>query len=173
MSPPAEGVVISVNTSLSKGEKKKPVASAELEEGRGIAGDAHAGPGARQVSMLAEDAIERMHAAGADVVSGSFAENLTVSGIAPTDLPLGTRIAIGPTSVLVITQHGKVCHDHCDVFRQVGMCVMPQEGVFAAVEQAGTVRPGDAIRIIGPGTGRHADTDGAVASDTVDDTEEM
>jgi cyclic pyranopterin phosphate synthase len=143
------GSVVSVNLSSLKGVAKVPAGSAELATGAGLLGDAHAGPGERQVSMLSQDAVRRMREAGADVEAGSFGENLTVDGIEPTALPLGTRIAVGASAVLVVSRHGKVCHDRCAIYEQVGDCVMPREGVFATVESSGPVAPGDSIRILG------------------------
>jgi cyclic pyranopterin phosphate synthase len=149
MSDAAQATVISANTSTAKGTSKTPAEIVELQVDSGITGDAHAGPGVRQVSLLSLEAIDRMRAAGADVDCGSFAENLTVSGIDPAALPLGTHISVGPSAVLVITQHGKECHDRCAIFEQVGDCVMPREGTFAAVARPGMVRPGDTIRVVG------------------------
>ena len=47
------GTVVSVNTSVKKGQIKRPVASVEIRAGRGIEGDAHQDFGHRQVSLLA------------------------------------------------------------------------------------------------------------------------
>jgi cyclic pyranopterin phosphate synthase len=137
-----------VNVADATGVPKRPVDDGELVPDHGIAGDAHAGPGARQVSLLSLDAVERMRAAGADVGPGSFAENLTIADLDPIALPLGTRVALGESAVLVVTQHGKECHDRCAVFEQAGDCVMPREGVFARVEIGGTIAAGDGVRVL-------------------------
>ena len=85
---------------------------------------------------------------GAKVGPGAFAENLTVEGIEPFKLPVGTRFGIGGDIVLEMTQIGKECHDHCAIFKQVGTCVMPVEGVFTRVIKGGVVKVGDEIRLI-------------------------
>lgn len=136
--------VVSINISAGKGERKKPVASAELQAGHGVVGDGHAGDWHRQVSLLARESIDKLRARGLDVSPGDFAENITTSGIDLMGLPVGGRIRVGG-AVLEVTQHGKQCHAPCDIYRQAGECVMPREGVFAAVVADGVVRTGDGI----------------------------
>lgn len=136
--------VLAVCISENKGERKKPVAVVELRENHGIDGDAHAGEWHRQVSLLAQESIDKMRALGLDVNAGDFAENITTSGIDLLSLPLGTRLQIG-SALLEITQIGKECHTRCAIYYQAGDCVMPKEGIFAKVLQDGTVKPGDTI----------------------------
>lgn len=145
-----EGVVVAVCRSETKGVAKRDVGRARLVEGHGLDHDAHAGPWHRQVSLLAEESIEKMRAKGLDVGPGAFAENITTRGIDLMHLPVGTRLEIGPDAVLEITQIGKECHTGCAIFQQVGECVMPREGVFAKVIRGGEVRAGDAIRATRP-----------------------
>jgi molybdenum cofactor synthesis domain-containing protein len=133
--------------SETKGVSKRDVGRARLVEGHGLEGDAHAGPWHRQVSLLGEESIERMRAKGVEVAPGSFAENITTRGVDLCHLPLGTRLDVGSEVVLEITQIGKECHTGCAVFRQVGECVMPREGVFARVVRGGWVARGDEIRV--------------------------
>ncbi len=78
---------------------------------------------------------------------GIFAENITTEGIDLWSLPIGTQLEIGD-ALLEITQIGKECHQHCQVFRQVGDCVMPREGIFAIVLREGELKAGQAIKII-------------------------
>jgi len=139
------GKVVAVCISTNKGERKTPVASVELREEHGIVGDAHAGPWHRQISLLAQESIDKMRALGLDVTTGDFAENLTTEGINLPGLPIGTRLNIGETE-LEVTQIGKECHTRCAIYHQAGDCVMPKEGIFARVLRGGVVRPGDAIR---------------------------
>ena len=130
--------VIAVCTSLNKGERKKPVASVDLVNEHGIAGDAHAGDWHRQVSLLAQESIDKMRAMGLTVSAGDFAENITTIGIDLVSLPIGSRLAIG-TTLLEVTQIGKECHTRCAIFYQAGDCVMPKEGIFARVLKGGVV----------------------------------
>lgn len=139
--------VVAVNISPSKGEQKLPVAAAELRENHGIVGDAHAGDWHRQVSLLAEESIEKMRRLGLEVDPGAFAENLTTRGIDLVALPVGSRLALGET-LLEVTQIGKECHARCAIYFQAGDCVMPKEGIFARVLRGGRLTAGMEVRRI-------------------------
>ncbi len=139
--------VLAVCISENKGERKKPVEAVELRENHGIVGDAHAGDWHRQVSLLAQESIDKMRALGLDVNAGDFAENITTSDIDLVSLPIGTRLQIGET-LLEVTQIGKECHTRCAIFYQAGDCVMPKEGIFVKVISGGMIRPGDEIEIV-------------------------
>lgn len=138
------GSVLAVCTSLNKGERKKPVPSVELVQEHGIAGDAHAGDWHRQVSLLAQESIDKMRATGLAVSAGDFAENITTTGIDLVSLPVGSRLELGSV-LLEITQIGKECHTRCAIYYQAGDCVMPKEGVFARVLKGGVVKAGTEI----------------------------
>ena len=139
--------VLAVCISENKGERKKPVEAVELRENHGIVGDGHAGDWHRQVSLLAQESIDKMRALGLDVTAGDFAENITTSGIDLVSLPVGTRLQAGET-LLEVTQIGKECHTRCAIFYQAGDCVMPKEGIFVKVITGGVIRPGDEIRTL-------------------------
>ena len=143
-----KGKVKAISTSSKKGSKKKNVQIAVLKEDFGIIGDVHGGS-ERQVSLLAVESIEKMRNKGVDVNSGDFAENITTSGIDLMGLKLGTCLKIGKFALLEITQIGKVCHDRCEIFRQVGDCVMPKEGIFAKVLKGGVIKPRDRLEVAG------------------------
>ena len=139
--------VVSVNISERKGEQKHPVSEIQLKLRHGIVGDAHAGDWHRQISLLAEESVDKMRAALPQLKAGAFAENINTRGIDLKRLPVGTRLRIGETEVEV-TQIGKECHSDCAIKKAVGKCVMPTEGIFAVVVREGTVRPGDEIEIL-------------------------
>lgn len=140
--------VVSVNISEKKGTIKHPVEKIDLKIGLGIEGDAHAGDWHRQVSLLDLSSFDKMHNnASVELKPGIFAENVTTEGIDLWGLPVGTRLEIGETLV-EITQIGKECHRHCQVFRQVGDCVMPREGIFARVIKEGSIKAGDSLKIV-------------------------
>jgi len=143
------GSVLAVCTSLNKGERKKPVPAIELVPDHGIAGDAHAGAGHRQVSLLAQESIDKMRAMGLSVSAGDFAENITTRGIELISLPVGSRLLLGAT-LLEVTQIGKVCHNRCAIYYQAGDCVMPKEGIFARVLEGGVVTAGTDILLVAP-----------------------
>ncbi|HPJ97697.1 MAG TPA: MOSC domain-containing protein [Syntrophales bacterium] len=148
MAASTKGRVLSVNISEKKGEKKHNVDRCLLVAQLGLEGDAHAGFQHRQVSLLAEDSVRKIRDKGLDVQFGDFAENLSISGIELFTLPIGTKLKVGKDVLLEITQIGKLCHERCNIFHQVGDCVMPREGVFAAVITGGEVRVGDEVVVL-------------------------
>lgn len=143
--------VIAVNISTEKGVKKEPVPACRLVLDHGIEGDAHAGKWHRQVSLLAQESVDKLQAKLTEtrLKPGDFAENITTTGIAVMELPIGTRIRIGDEAELEVTQIGKECHLSCEIRRLVGDCVMPREGIFAVVVREGSMKPGDEITVIG------------------------
>lgn len=147
------GVVLSTNISEKKGTQKMPVSSIELVVDHGVAQDAHAGDWHRQVSLLAQESIEKAQASGLDVEQGDFGENITVQGLNIMGLPLGTILDIGDDAVVEISQIGKVCHVRCAIYYAAGDCIFPREGVFAVVRSGGRVKPGDVVRIRSIGNG--------------------
>jgi MOSC domain-containing protein YiiM len=146
-SPGDRGAVVSINLSFSKGVRKEPAGSGTLLEETGLEGDAHAGFGHRQVSLLAIESIDKMKDLGLDVGPGDFAENVTTSGVDLASLPIGTRLRLGE-ALLEVSQIGKVCHSRCAIFEQAGDCVMPREGIFARVLAGGNVRTGDPVEVL-------------------------
>jgi len=140
--------VVAVCTSKKKGTRKQPIAEGQFKEEHGLVGDAHAGvlPN-RQVSLLALESIDKMRGLGLELHPGDFAENITIEGMDICKLPVGTELSIGEDVLLEISQIGKECHTACAIRRQVGQCIMPEEGVFARVLKGGRIRPEDKVSI--------------------------
>jgi len=142
------GQIIAVCTSANKGERKTDHGAGLLVKEFGLEGDAHGGDWHRQVSLLAAESIAKMQAAGLAVGPGDFAENLTTRGLDLCALPVGTRLRVGGTALLEMTQIGKICHERCAIFHQAGDCVMPREGIFAVVLEGGPVATGDIVEVV-------------------------
>jgi MOSC domain-containing protein YiiM len=88
--------IISVNISEKKGTVKHQVAVGVLRRNLGIVGDAHAGDWHRQISLLAQESIDKMTALGVTCLTpGKFAENITTEGLELHTLSIGTRLALG------------------------------------------------------------------------------
>lgn len=138
----------SIAVSKKKGTRKTQIPEAELTAGHGLDGDAHAGPWHRQVSFLSSESIQTAREKGLDVTFGDFAENIATSGIDWQTLPIGTRLELGASAIVEITQIGKECHNRCAIYHMAGDCIMPREGIFARVLKGGKIRCGDEIRII-------------------------
>ncbi len=139
------GRVVAVCTSARTGEIKRAVAEAEAVVDVGLAGDAHARGGNRQVSLLDEASIDGMRAEGLELEPGAFGENFVVRGLALAGLAIGSRLRVGATAELELTLRGKECHTPCAIYHRVGRCIMPTEGLFARVVRGGPVRPGDEV----------------------------
>ncbi len=150
------GIIISVNRSKEKGVPKRPIARGTLVPGLGLKGDAHAQPGERQVSLLMIESIRAFqdrrgtHNVASDgvMVPGTFAENLTTKGIDLSNLCIGDELVIGKKVRLRVTCIGKRCHTRCGVYKRVGDCIMPSEGIFCEVLQGGSIARGDTIEIV-------------------------
>lgn len=139
--------VLAVCISEVRGVSKHPVDSIHLIPGHGIEGDAHAGNWHRQVSLLAQESVDKLQSKIAlQLKPGDFAENVLTRGIDLKSLPVGTRLRLG-TALGEVTQIGKECHNDCAIRQQVGDCCMPREGIFLRVLEEGYLRPGDEIRL--------------------------
>lgn len=140
--------IVAINISEEKGVQKHEVPSATLRKNHGIVGDAHAGDWHRQVSLLADESIEKMRKMGLDLDPGAFAENIVTRGIILFELPVGTRLQLGETALGEVTQIGKKCHTGCAIAQTAGKCIMPTEGIFVKILEDGQIFPGDTIEVL-------------------------
>ncbi len=149
-----KGRVFSINQSQAKGVPKLPVKEGYLKEGWGLLGDAHSGKWHRQISFLSWESIKSQNecprikkSKSEEFKPGDFAENITTEGLDLAKLKVGNGIEIGDKIKVKVTQIGKECHTHCAIYKRVGKCIMPKEGIFAEVLKGGKVEVGDEIRI--------------------------
>lgn len=140
------GKVIAVCVSEKRGTQKKNIGQAKFIQNFGIENDAHAGDWHRQVSLLSLGKIEAFRERGAQVDDGAFGENLVVEGLDFAALPIGARLVCGEVT-LEMTQIGKECHSHCEIYKRMGDCIMPREGVFARVITGGVIKTGDSLEV--------------------------
>lgn len=138
------GRIVAVCSSPTKATIKKDITEGLLIEGLGLQGDAHAGFAHRQISLIAMEDINTMKDKLPDLVPGSFAENLTTEGINLASLAIGDKLTVGET-LLEVSQIGKECHTHCEIYHRTGDCIMPQKGIFCKVLRGGKVKNGDEI----------------------------
>lgn len=143
------GKILGICISEKRGTEKHEIQEANLVKDWGIEGDAHGGKWHRQVSLLSFEKIEDFRAKGAEVDFGAFGENLIVEGYDLRALPVETRFQIGD-AVLELTQIGKECHSHCQIYKRMGDCIMPREGVFTEVVKPGHIKVDDEITMIPP-----------------------
>lgn len=138
------GKIVGICISEKRGTVKTEQKEVNLIENWGLEGDAHGGNWHRQVSLLSYEKIQNFRAKGADVALGVFGENLIIEGYDFRNLPVGTRFRIGD-AILEMTQIGKDCHSHCEIYKRMGDCIMPREGVFAEVVKGGHIKVGDEV----------------------------
>lgn len=140
--------VISINISKEKGVVKTPIEKGFFKKEFGLEGDAHGGNWHRQVSLLAEESIDKMKEMGiTGLTPGVFAENITTEGIILYTLPIGTKLKIGEV-IMEVTQIGKECHSGCEISKITGKCIMPKEGIFAKILEEGYIKAGDEISMV-------------------------
>ena len=140
--------IVSIAISTKKGTRKKQVKDGILVDDFGLKGDAHAGKWHRQVSFLAAESIEKARDQGLDVSFGDFAENIATQGIDWKGIPVGTKVQLGNSALVEITQIGKECHNKCAIYYQAGDCIMPREGIFGRVLKGGTIHREDDVKIM-------------------------
>ena len=141
------GKIMAVCISEKRGTQKKNIEKVRLIENFGLEGDAHGGNWHRQVSLLSYEKVRAFEEKGISVEDGAFGENLLVEGFDFKTLPVGTRFRCGDV-LLEMTQIGKECHSHCEIYQAVGDCIMPREGVFASVLHGGEIQIGDELEIV-------------------------
>ena len=140
--------VDSVNISERKGIIKRPVEKIRLTN-KGVSGDAHQGSWHRQVSMLGVESINKFSRdSERKYAYGDFAENITSRGMEIYKTGVFDQFVNGEV-VLEVTQIGKKCHGAgCSIYKEVGNCVMPKEGIFLRVKREGFLKPGDLLNYI-------------------------
>ena len=141
------GKILALCISEKKGTLKTEINEANFIEDFGIENDAHAGKWHRQVSLLEFNKIDEFRKKGANVDFGAFGENIVLEGIELHTLPIGQLIKIGDV-LLEVTQIGKKCHDKCQIYYQVGECIMPKNGIFTKVLKGGKVKVGDDCSLV-------------------------
>mgnify|MGYP002603537142 FL=1 len=141
------GKLRAICISEKRGTEKTEVPEAEIKKEWGICNDAHGGNWHRQISLMSAEKIDEFRSRGADIANGAFGENLIIEGYDLRALPVGTRFRIGEV-LLELTQIGKECHSHCEIYKRMGDCIMPREGVFAVVIEEGHIKKGDPVTVL-------------------------
>jgi len=161
-----EGRVISINRSEKRGTIKRPIGRGRFTAENGLEGDVHGAPGKRQISFLAIESIReqqalldakrnaiqdaqcpKSHGTEMELAPGSYAENITTENVELHTLPIGARFCFENGAQMEMTQIGKQCHQHCDIFRLLGDCVMPREGIFARVLRDAEIADNETFRV--------------------------
>ena len=156
------------------GFSKHPQTSINLLAGLGVEGDAHLGatvqhlyhirkdphrPNRSQVHLIHIELFREPALSNLAIAPGDMGENITTTGLDLLNLPTATRLHLGITAVIELTGLRTPCVQ-MDRFRPGLMAAsftqgpagkpVPRAGVMAVVLTAGTVRPGDPIRVTLP-----------------------
>jgi MOSC domain-containing protein YiiM len=152
----SEGRVESINTSRG-GVPKTAVLEAHVTS-EGIAGDVqrdlryHGGP-ERAVSLYSLDLIADLQREGHPIAPGTAGENLTIAGIDWSLVVPGRELQVGEVR-LAVTRYASPCekirHSFKDEdFTRISQKVHPGwSRIYTRVVTVGTVRPGDAVRLL-------------------------
>lgn len=166
--------VVSVSSSAGHTFSKRSVEAIELIAGVGVRGDAHAGgtvrhrylvrkdssaPNLRQVHLLQRELFDELAGKGFAVAPGDVGENVLTAGVDLLGLPVGTRLQLGADAVVELTGLRSPCRQLDDfqaglmaavLDRAADGSLVRKAGVMSVVLAGGTVRPGDAIRVVLP-----------------------
>lgn len=138
-----QGRVIAVNKADKRGVLKKNVGKGYLREGWGLEGNAHAGAGERQVSILPLEAMVLVPpAVRATIAADDYTENITMEGIPLDELGVGRRLRIGEAEVVI-------CHIGKEQPKEAGKpYIVSRQGRFGKVVKSGKVAVGDAVVLL-------------------------
>jgi len=142
------GKIVAICISEKKGVQKKDIKKCRLIENYGLEGDAHAGSWHRQISLLSIEGRLVMENKGIKLDAGDFGENVLTEGVNFANIMVGNELRLGGDALVRVTQIGKECHDRCNIYYQVGDCIMPREGIFAEVLKGGEIKIDDDIEFI-------------------------
>jgi len=126
---------------------KKSVDNIELDNG-GVVGDKfYAKEIARSVLISTIESYELAKQNGIDTPLGSLGENILMD-YNPYHLPIGSKIQIGNSSVLEITQNCTLCKSLTKVDSKLPKILKDDRGVFAKVIKNGIIKKGDRVYIL-------------------------
>jgi len=137
------GKIFAISTGPHKGMPKSEEQKAYLRENHGVEGDCHAGPGNRQVSLLAWENARALQNRGIKASPGDFAENIATEGLDFTSIEVGSRLKVGD-ALLEVTEIGKCDWKEGDYSFQ-NIALVARTGLCARVVEGGWIRPGDGI----------------------------
>ncbi|HDT11461.1 MAG TPA: MOSC domain-containing protein [bacterium] len=128
--------------SPQRGMIKQEVEEAEVVP-LGIEGDSHSGEWSRQITILAQESIDKFNSEhGTCFKTGEFACNLVVSGLDVSKVALFDRFRFNDV-LLEVTMIGKEPHPYnSPVYEKTGTNIMFTEGIFCRVITPGEIKKG-------------------------------
>jgi len=138
-----KGIIQSISISIERGQLKKEVTQANIIENFGIENDGHAGEWDRQITCLSYQSVQKSNKENnLNMGPGDFAENILIDGLDFSKIAVGSKIKLGESVVLEVTQIGKEDHPSV-VTRTFGVSLLPYEGLFCKVIAGGTIKKGE------------------------------
>jgi MOSC domain-containing protein YiiM len=119
------------------------VRSATMIEGLGIEGDKHASAASKRQVLLADK--EALDAVG--VLPGTIKENITVEGVDVMRLPAGSRVRLGRSAVLEITEVCEPCFRMDEIRDGLKLELEGRRGMVSRVVRGGIINVGDPITV--------------------------
>jgi len=119
------------------------VAKATLIAGLGIEGDKHAVATSDRQVLLAD--LEALDEVG--VEPGTIKENLTVEGLHVMGLPAGTRVRLGESAIVEITEVCEPCFRMDEIRMGLKDELVGRRGMVARVVNGGSITVGDRITL--------------------------
>jgi len=146
MSRQVKGIVIAVCFSSNAGIPKHPQLQVNVGA-LGIEGDYHAGPGRRQVSVVAKETFKALEAELGVVVSpGGFGENVLVEGLGDlSDLQPADILCFASGVELEVTAQNEPCRNLMAHHPLVPKLAYGRRGIVATVRSGGLLKPGDPV----------------------------
>jgi MOSC domain-containing protein YiiM len=138
-----QGKVIAVNRAAERGILKKDVGRGYLREEWGLEGDAHAGPGDRQVSILPLEAMALIPPhIRQTIAADDYTENITIEGIPLSELTVGRHLKIGEAEV-------EIRHIGKETPKDAGKhYIVSRQARFGTVVKSGRIAVGDAVELL-------------------------
>lgn len=139
--------ILAVCSSNQRGVPKKNISVGYLKKGYGLAGDAHAGRGEKEISILLSQFIDPViKKLKMKLEPGSFAENILVYGLDENKIFVGTVLRVGEAVVEVEMIGKEPSLKHTYSFH--GFSLLAEKGLFCRVLKSGWVKVNDPVSIV-------------------------
>ena len=125
-----------------------PLPEARLVVGSGIEGDTKGAGKTRQLNIMAADVIENLAKEGFTATPGSLGEQLIVADVEIDSLPAGTRLRIGRSACIEVTEPRTGCGKFERYQGKLKAKARGRLGQMARVVVEGTIRIGDPVHVV-------------------------
>lgn len=125
-----------------------PVTAGNFEVDHGLIGDAHAGPGDRQVPLFCVAGRARLAEGPSDgLCFARFQETVRLDGFDTAKLGTGDRLQ-GAEITLEVSPEPKRCFPECAIVARGGRCALADGVRFASVVVGGALRVGEPLAVV-------------------------